>query len=172
MFIFGSQDNFHFPFPLPPGTDLIFPRMYFRFQFEWNLALPPTPNPQPPTPSPTSSHQWQLSWRTKMAAQVRLSKSRINISFVHDRHKIFFNHFTVWPFVQCLKIHFINLKRLPSSDEFMRYFRFNFRVDAFTFKFTSTSVRYLQQTLSKAINFSVRRMQECKLVTERCVLKF
>lgn len=138
--------------------------MYFRFQFpltknkEWNLALPPSPPPLPPF-----SHQWQLSWRTKMAAQVRLSKSRTNVSFVHDRHRIFFNHFTVWPFIQCLKIHFINLKRLLSSDEFVRYFRFNFRVDAFTFKFTSTSLRYLQQTLSKAMNFSVRRLQNASL---------
>ena len=134
--------------------------MYFRFQFlltknrEWNLALPPPPSP------PLAIND---NWRTKMAAQVRLSKSRINVSFVHDRHRIFFNHFTVWPFIQCLKIHFINLKRLLSSDEFVRYFRFNFRVDAFTFKFTSTSLRYLQQTLSKAMNFSVRRLQNASL---------
>lgn len=134
--------------------------MNFRFQFpltknrEWNLALPPPPSP------PFAIND---NWRTKMAAQVRLSKSRINVSFVHDRHRIFFNHFTVWPFIQCLKIHFINLKRPRSSDEFVRYFRFNFRVDTFTFKFTSLSLRYLQQTLSKAMNLSVRRLQNASL---------
>lgn len=139
--------------------------MYFRFQFPLTKnreSSETLPYPLPP-PLPPFSHQWQLSWRTKMAAQVRPSKSRINVSFVHDRHRIFFNHFTVWPFIQCLKIHFINLKRLLSSDEFMRYFRFNFRVDAFTFKFTSLSLRYLQQTLSKAMNFSVRRLQNASL---------
>ena len=89
-------------------------------------------------------------------------RGRVLVSFIHDRHRIFFQLFYSVTFKLVFQNSFYNLIdcRVVMHSY---YFCLNFPVDAFTFKFTSLSLQYLQQTYLQAMNFSLRSLQNASL---------
>ena len=94
-----------------------------------------------------SGKQWigKFIWTKMWILQGERERGRVLVSFIHDRHRIFFQLFYSMTFKLMFQNSFYNLIDCRVAMH-SYYFCLNFHVDAFTFKFTSLSLQYLQQT--------------------------